>query len=77
MMITLYYLMKHSGKFQRHFNDTAVVLGVTVYKFPKVHGTRFVDHQRKGVAVLLHIWIPLILAIENSVSNNLHGTVSA
>lgn len=76
MMIDLYYFMKQSGKFHRHFKDTATVLGVHIYKFPKVHGTRFANHPRKDVTVLLQNWIPLMLAIKYSISNNLHGFVS-
>ena len=72
LMVTLYYLMKRSGKFQRHLKETAAAYDVQIYKFPKVHGTRFVNHQRNGVKVLLHNWLPLILAIENSLANNSH-----
>ncbi|XP_071954409.1 uncharacterized protein [Antedon mediterranea] len=38
LMVTLFYLMKRSGKFKRHFEETAKVLEVQTYKFPKVHG---------------------------------------
>ena len=77
LMTTLYYLKKASGKFDRHFRTTASVLGVQVYKWPKVHGTRFVDHNRKGLRILLHNWLPLMIAIENSIANNEHRTISA
>ena len=36
-----FYLMKKFGRFQRQFNDTARELDVQVYRFPKVHGTRY------------------------------------
>ena len=61
-MVTIFYLMKQAGKFQRQFNCTAEALGVQVYTFPKVHGTRFVNHQRDN-------WIPLMQEIENAVAN--------
>jgi hypothetical protein len=36
IMILLHTLMKQSGNFQRHFQDTARRLNVHIYKFPKV-----------------------------------------
>lgn len=68
-LTTLYYLFKKSGKFARHFHATATALDVQVYRFKKVHGTRFVNHQRQGLANLLHNWIVLAQAIENSLEN--------
>ena len=76
LMITIYYLMKNSGKFKRHFEETAHALGVQIYKFPKVHGTRFVSHQKKGVRILLHNWIILGQAIENSIANKTHSSLN-
>ncbi|ELU03229.1 hypothetical protein CAPTEDRAFT_211167 [Capitella teleta] len=35
-------------------NDTNMV--VKVYAFPKVHGTRFINHVRKGLTNLLNNW---------------------
>ncbi|XP_038063160.1 zinc finger protein 862-like [Patiria miniata] len=77
MMTTLYYLMKQSGKFKRHFEVTASALHCQVYRFPKVHGTRFVGHQRKGLKILLHNWIPLAQAIENSIASKKHTNMDA
>ena len=65
-MTLIYYSFKRSGKFKRHFQETANMLGVHVYNFPKVHGTRFVAHIRRGVDHLLNNWIVLAQAIENS-----------
>ena len=76
-MITLYYTMKKSGKFQNHVKKTAEALDVQIYKFAKVHGTRFVNHQRKGVTNIIHNWIPLALAIENSIAGNEYRNISA
>ena len=76
LMITIYYLMKKSGKFKRHFEETGHVLGVQIYKFPKVHGTRFVSHQKKGARILLHNWIILGQAIENSIANKTHSKLN-
>ena len=77
ILISIYYLMKRSGKFLRHFEETGQSMSVHVYRFPKVHGTRFLDHLRKGVKVLLHNWVPLLNAIENSVAARAHSTVNA
>lgn len=77
LMVTIYYLMKRSGKFQRQFKETGNALGVQVYKFPKVHGTRFVNHQRTGIKILIHNWIPLLLTIENALANKSYGAINA
>eukprot|EP00117_Sycon_ciliatum_P034987 scpid74025/ scgid1779/ len=39
--------------------------------------SRFVNHQRKGVSVLLHNWIPLAIAIENAIANASNRTLNA
>ncbi|XP_014667320.1 PREDICTED: zinc finger protein 862-like [Priapulus caudatus] len=67
-MITLFYLFKQSGKIKRSFEDTAKALGLQVYKFPKVHGTRFVSHQRRGLDRLLKNWIVLGQTCENMIA---------
>ncbi|XP_033632523.1 zinc finger protein 862-like [Asterias rubens] len=77
LMVTIYYLMKRSGKFKRHFEATGKALECQVYKFPKVHGTRFVGHQRNGLRILLNNWIPLALAIENSIMHSTHSNLNA
>ena len=77
IMITIFYVMKQSGKFKRQFHATAEALGVQVYTFPKVHDTRFVNHQRNGVRMLLHNWIPLMEAVENAVAHEKGKTHSA
>ena len=48
-----------------------------VYKFPKVHGTRFVGHQRNGLRILLNNWILLALSIENSIMHSTHSNLNA
>ena len=76
-MTTMYYVFKRSGKFKRHFKATAAALGVTVYNFPKVHGTRFLTHHRRGVSNLIHNWVVLAMTIENSISNSKFGNLQA
>ncbi|XP_064597900.1 zinc finger protein 862-like [Liolophura sinensis] len=68
-MVDLFYYTKRSGKFVHHLQATAEALGAKMYKFPKVHGTRFVNHQRHGVDVLLHNWIILLETIENTLAS--------
>ena len=48
-----------------------------VYTITKVHDTRFVNHQRNGVRMLLHNWIPLMEAVENAVAHDKGKTHSA
>ncbi|XP_041464249.1 uncharacterized protein LOC121415170 [Lytechinus variegatus] len=55
-MIGIYYSMKKSGELKRQLKDFGKI-HVSVYTFPKVHGTRFVGHQRAGVEALLNNWI--------------------
>ena len=49
---------------KRHFKYTGESLHVHTYKFAKVHGTRFIGHQFKGLTNLLHNWIVLAQALE-------------
>ena len=48
-----------------------------MYSFPKVHGTRFVNHQQNGVQILWHNWIPLKESIEKAVAHEKRETHSA
>ena len=77
LLTTIFYLCKQSGKFLCHFQETGKTMCVHAYRFRKVHGTRFLDHLRKGVSVLLHNWVPFVMAIENSVANRSHSAVNA
>ena len=45
LITSVFYLQKHSGKLKRIFKNTATVLNIDGYVFPKVTGTRFVTHQ--------------------------------
>ena len=77
LMVTIYYTFKRSGKFKRHFSETATVLGVHSYNFPKVHGTRFVAHLLRGLNHLVSNWVVLIQALENSLECCRQRAVSA
>lgn len=74
-MITLFYTFKQSGNLKRCFKDTAKGLGVTSYNFPKVHGTRFIAHTRRGLDHLLKNWICLANTIESMTANKQHGNI--
>ena len=69
VMTNLYYMMKRSGKLKRHLESLGKVQEVQVFKFGKIHGTRFVSHHRRGVNVLIHNWLPLLQVLENSLAN--------
>ena len=73
-MTGLYYYCKRSGKFVRHVKETAALLNVSMLKMPKVHGTRFLNHQRKGVGALIHNWVLYIQGIENSLESSRGNT---
>ena len=64
-MIGIYYSFRNSGELKRQFKELGEVLDCTVYTFPKVHGTRFVAHQRNGLHALLNNWIPLTQTLTN------------
>ncbi|CAM1308543.1 Uncharacterised protein at_DN2367, partial [Pycnogonum litorale] len=69
-MQTIYYLFKQSGKIKHHFEEYgSKVLNATVYIFPKVTGTRFVAHVRRGLRHLLHNWGVLYAVCEDCISS--------
>ncbi|ELU15011.1 hypothetical protein CAPTEDRAFT_207744 [Capitella teleta] len=75
MMIILYYQFKRSGKLKQQFKELAKVLNATVYAFPKVHGTRFINHVKKGLTNLLNNWPVLKECLEKGIeSGDFKGT---
>lgn len=75
-MISLYYTFKKAHKLKREMKDYAKVENVQIYTFPKVHGTRFLGHQRHGVKVLLNNWVPLTHTLEHAVASNGHRNMA-
>ncbi|ELU03198.1 hypothetical protein CAPTEDRAFT_195595 [Capitella teleta] len=69
LMIILYYQFKRSGKLKRQFKELAKVLNATVYAFPKIHGTRFINHVRKGLTNLLNNWPVLKECLEKGIES--------
>ena len=69
-LVSLYYYCKRSGKFVRHMSETAASFSAPFTKLPKVHGTRFVSHQKNGAEALINDWVVLLQGIENSLENS-------
>ena len=62
---TNFYLAKRSGKIKTEVAECAKAVGIDFYSLPKIHGTRFISHRRRGLKVLLETWPAYILAYEN------------
>ena len=69
--LTIFYLFKNSGKLKSECKEACEALDITYYLLPKIQGTRFVNHRRRGFTKLLHIWPSLITTFQNAlVSDN-------
>ena len=66
----LWYLLRKSGKLKAEIMEAAAALDITFYEFPKIHGTRFLSHRKRGMTRLLHNWPAVKLAFENVVASN-------
>lgn len=55
---------------KKHFARLAQTLNVKGYSFPKVHGTWFINHTRKGLDRLLKNWVLLAQCYENALEDN-------
>ncbi len=62
---TNFYLAKRSGKIKAELAECAASLGITFYNLPKIHGTRFISHRRRGFKNLMEMWPAYILTYEN------------
>jgi len=69
MYLTMYFLFKNSGKLKSECRKAADALNITYYPLPKIHGTRFLNHRRRGFSKLLHDWPALITGFENLLAN--------
>ena len=67
LYLTLYYLLRDSGRFNSECKHAGEAVNVEYYKLPKIHGTRFVGHRRAGLTKLLHDWPVFMVACENAV----------
>jgi len=77
LTVALHTLTNQSAGFRDHFGATALELGVRVLRFANVRGSRSVRRQRRGLEVLLHNWVPLLVAVDKSLETGSHRTVSA
>ena len=66
---TNFQLLKNSGKIKAQVAECARNLGIHYYPMPKIHGTRFVNHRRRGFKNLLETWPAYTLAYENAVTD--------
>lgn len=61
-------LLKNSGKLKSEVAKAAEALNITYYTLSKIHGTRFLNHRRRGFSKLLHNWPALIAAFDNALA---------
>ena len=61
-----FYLLKNSGPLKSALRNTCEALDITYYTLPKCHGTRFVNHRKRGFTKLLHLWPAFITAYQNA-----------
>ena len=66
---TIFDLFKNSRKFKPATKEACTALNITYYRLSKIHGTRFVNHQRWGFTALLHDWPALITSFTNALSS--------
>lgn len=64
VMVLMHALTKQSDDFRRNLRRTAAEHQIDIRTFPRVHGGRLLERQRRGLEVLLHNWLPLLLTIE-------------
>ena len=63
-------LLKNSGKLKAEIKKSCEALNITHYEFSKIHGTRFLNHRRRGFAKLLNNWPALTTAFNNALAAN-------
>ena len=65
---TIYNLFKNSGKLKSETKEACEALNISYYRLSKIHGTRFVNHRRRGFTALLHDWPALTTCFTNALS---------
>ena len=63
-------LLKNSGAFKDKLKKCAAALDITHYVLPKITGTRFINHRRRGFERLLHMWPVFLTAYESTLAEN-------
>jgi hypothetical protein len=67
--VSIFSLFRNSGKLKSAVKKAAEVLNITYYTLPKISGTRFISHRRRGFTKLLHNWPSLIMGFENALAD--------
>jgi hypothetical protein len=70
VMVLMHALTKQSDEFRRSLRRTAAEHQIDIRTFPRVHGDRLLERQRKGLEALLHNWLPLLLTIDKFVGDD-------
>ena len=71
--IAIYFLHKNSGKLSHAVQEACKTLMITGHrKLPKIHGTRFINHRRRGIKAMLDMWPGFITAYENALADPGH-----
>ena len=65
-----FYLLRHSVKLKQMIRKAAATIGITFYKLPKIHGTRFIGHRRTDLTSLLEIWPAIAMTYECYTADN-------
>ena len=68
--LNVWTLLRNSGKLKSEIKKASQSLNITYYTMPKIHGTRFLSHRRRGLSKLLHNWPAIIAAFENALATN-------
>ncbi|XP_065665100.1 zinc finger protein 862-like [Hydra vulgaris] len=67
--ISIFNLFRNSGKLKCAVKKAAEALNITFYTLPKIFGTRFISHRRRGFTKLLHNWPSLIVGFDNTLAD--------
>ena len=67
--MSVYTVLRNSGKLNNEEHAACKALGIENHKkLPKIHGTRFINHRRRGMKVLLDMLPGLVTAFENNLA---------
>ena len=50
--------------------EAAATIGITLYNLPKIHGTRFIDHRKRGLVSILETQPAIVAAYESYATDN-------
>lgn len=64
---SMYKLHKNSGAILGEVKKSCEALDITYYRLPRLTGTRFVNHRRRALTKLIHLWPAILTAYENAV----------